>query len=114
MTNHNFADEDFEEWGPTAGLTPDGASKYLDTNFPATSLRDDAHLCYIEQQPAADAALPSYTSQITWTSGTGFDTWKNIFSRGQATMQPVAALVNGDVDLVTYWYTLGMFDQLVK
>src|SRR3954470_6506481 len=54
MTNHNFADEDFEEWGPTAGLTPDGASKYLDTNFSATSLRDDAHLCYIEQQPASD------------------------------------------------------------
>lgn len=55
MTNHNFTDEDFEEWGPGAGLTPDGATKYFDTNFPATSLRDDAHLCYIEQQPAADA-----------------------------------------------------------
>ena len=31
MTNNLFTDE---EWGPTAGLTPDGFSKYLDTNFP--------------------------------------------------------------------------------
>ncbi len=63
---------------------------------------------------AADAAFPNYVSQITWTQGSGWDTWKTIFSRGQATLQPVAALMNGDVDLVTYWYTLGMFDQLVK
>lgn len=65
MTNHLFTDEDFEEWGPNAGLTPDGFSKYLDTNFPATSLRDDAHLCYIEQQPAADAALPRTAFGVT-------------------------------------------------
>src|SRR4051812_30881778 len=30
MTNQGFADEDFEEWGPNAGLTPDGATKYID------------------------------------------------------------------------------------
>jgi hypothetical protein len=65
MTNNGFADEDFEEWGPTAGLAPDGASKFLDTNFPATSLRDDAHLCYIEQQPAVDAAVPRTAIGVT-------------------------------------------------
>ena len=65
MTNNGFADEDFEEWGPTAGLSPDGASKYLDTNLPATSLRDDAHLCYIEQQPAVDAAVPRTALGVT-------------------------------------------------
>jgi hypothetical protein len=73
MTNHNFVDEDFEDWGPTAGLTPDGASKYLDTNFPATSLRDDAHLCYIEQQPAIDsgarAALGVTDAPLEWSIG---------------------------------------------
>lgn len=65
MTNHNFTDEDFEEWGPTAGLSPDGSSKYLDTNFTAASLRDDAHLSYIEQQPAVDAAVPRTAIGVT-------------------------------------------------
>jgi hypothetical protein len=27
MANVNFVDEDFEEWGPMAGLAPDGATK---------------------------------------------------------------------------------------
>lgn len=53
MTNNNFVDEDFEEWGPSAGLTPDGATKYLDTNFSAAALPDNAHLCYIEQQSSS-------------------------------------------------------------
>ena len=63
---------------------------------------------------AADATFPNYVSQVTWSQTSGWDTWKNIYSLGQATVQPVAALMNGDVDLVSYWYTLGMFDQLVK
>jgi hypothetical protein len=73
MTNHNFADEDFEEWGPTAGLAPDGATKYLDTNLAATSLRDDAHLCHIEQQPASDfgarTALGVTDGTLEWSIG---------------------------------------------
>ena len=51
MTNQNFVEEDFEEWGPNGGLKPDGLTKYFDTNFPATSLRDDVHICYIESAP---------------------------------------------------------------
>lgn len=74
MTNHNFIDEDFEEWGPNAGLTPDGFSKYLDINFSAAALRDDCHLCYIEQQPATDAAVPRTALGVTdgsleWSMG---------------------------------------------
>jgi hypothetical protein len=73
MTNNGFADEDFEEWGPTAALTPDGASKYLDTNLAATSLRDDAHLCYIEQQPAIDSgartAIGVTDGSLEWSIG---------------------------------------------
>jgi hypothetical protein len=73
MTNNLFGDEDFEEWGPTAGLTPDGASKYLDTNVAATSLRDDAHLCYIEQQPAIDSgprtAIGVTDGTLEWSLG---------------------------------------------
>jgi hypothetical protein len=74
MTNHNFVDEDFEEWGPGAGLSPDGTTKYLDTNFPATSLRDDAHLCYIEQQhvtpgTGTETALGVIGGGLLWTIG---------------------------------------------
>jgi hypothetical protein len=73
MTNNGFVDEDFEEWGPTGGLTPNGAIKYLDTHFPATSLRDDAHLCYIEQQPASDfgarTAIGVTDGALEWSIG---------------------------------------------
>ena len=73
MINHNFGDEDFEEWGPTGGLSPDGASKYLDSNFSATLLRDDAHLCYIEQQPATDfgarTAIGGTDGSLEWSIG---------------------------------------------
>lgn len=65
MTNNLFADEEFEEWGPNAGLTPDGFSKYLDTNLTAAALPDNAHLCYIEQQPSFDAALPRTAIGVT-------------------------------------------------
>jgi hypothetical protein len=73
MTNHSFADEDFEDWGPTAGLSPDGASKYLDTNFSAAALPDNAHLCYIEQQPAIDSggrtAIGVTDGALEWSIG---------------------------------------------
>jgi hypothetical protein len=66
MTNHNFAEEDFEEWGPNGGLKPDGLTKYFDTNFPATGFRDDAHLCYIENsQTGAGGASPVTALGVT-------------------------------------------------
>jgi hypothetical protein len=60
-----------------------------------------------------------------WTAvpTSGYEPWATarrdlgrsvIFSQGQATLQPTATIMNGDVDLVTYWYTLGMLDQFVK
>src|SRR5687768_4287487 len=73
MTNQGFADEDFEEWGPNAGLTPDGATQYIDTNLSAAALPDNAHLCYIEQQPAADAgartAIGVTDGTLEWSIG---------------------------------------------
>ena len=75
MTNHNFVAEDFEEWGPNGGLKPDGLTKYFDTNFSATSLRDNAHLCYIETATtgAGDAspvtALGVTDGVIEWSIG---------------------------------------------
>jgi hypothetical protein len=73
MTNNLFVDEDFEEWGPGAGLTPDGATKYIDTNFSAAALPDNAHLCYIEQQPASDfgarTAIGVTDGSLEWSIG---------------------------------------------
>jgi hypothetical protein len=73
MTNNNFVDEDFEEWGLGAGLNPDGASKYIDTNFSAAALADNAHLCYIEQQPAIDSgprtAIGVTDGNLEWSIG---------------------------------------------
>jgi hypothetical protein len=73
MTNNLFLDEDFEEWGPGAGLTPDGTSKYIDTNFSAAALPDNAHLCYIEQQPATDfgarTAIGVTDGSLEWSIG---------------------------------------------
>jgi hypothetical protein len=75
MTNHNFLEEDFEEWGPNGGLKPDGLTKYFDTNFPATGLRDNAHLCYIEQAPTGSGsafpvtALGVTNGALEWSIG---------------------------------------------
>jgi hypothetical protein len=73
MTNNLFVDEDFEEWGPGAGLTPDGASKYIDTNFSAAALADNAHLCYIEQQADTDfgarTAIGVTDGSFEWSIG---------------------------------------------
>ena len=75
LTNHNFTDEDFEEWGPNAGLKSDGATKYLDTNFPATNLRDNCHLSYLEYSatggggPTARKAIGVTDGSLEWSLG---------------------------------------------
>src|SRR5262249_17936355 len=96
----------FRSWHPLpSGIEPWGTG-------PAV-IWDGDHLRFF----AADASFPNTISPITFdntAATTARDAGKAIYSQGQATMQPVVALMNGDVDLVSYWYTLGMFDQLVK
>jgi hypothetical protein len=58
-----------------------------------------------------NASFPNLTYQIT-NANSGWDNWAPTFSEGQSTRQPVAALVNGDVHLITY--TAGTAEQLVK
>jgi hypothetical protein len=65
LTNVLFEDEDLEEWGETAGIRPDGASKYFDTGYSVADLPDAAHLCYIEQEETAGAALPRTAIGVT-------------------------------------------------
>lgn len=43
-TNVNYVGGDFTERGSTAGLNGDGATKYLNTAFPASSLSSTGHL----------------------------------------------------------------------
>lgn len=66
LSNHSFNDEDFEEWGITGGIQPDGATKYFDTGFSADNLSDTPHLCYIEHtRTGAGGASPVTALGVT-------------------------------------------------
>jgi hypothetical protein len=62
---------------------------------------------------AAKQGFPEQIYQVTYDNS-DFDAWGKPISLGIATRQPVAALQNGDVNLISYWYTLGTSEQLVR
>ena len=61
----------------------------------------------------AKSPFPNYVYQIT-NDNTAWDAWTPLFTEAQSTHQAAAAMVNGDLNLVTSWYVAGMAEQLVK
>ena len=59
-----------------------------------------------------DAAYPQFAWQIA-NDGSGWSSWRMPIGGSWGTMQPAAANINGEVDLLTYWYTGGMQEAIL-
>jgi hypothetical protein len=51
-----------------------------------------------------DAAYPQFAWQVA-NDGSGWSSWRMPIGGSWGTMQPAAANINGEVDLLTYWCT---------
>jgi hypothetical protein len=56
---------------------------------------------------ALDAAFPQWAWQIV-NNGSGWSSWRKPVGGSWGTRQPAATNINGEVNLITYWYTGGM------
>ena len=59
-----------------------------------------------------DVNFPQYAYQIA-NDGSGWSSWRRALSGSTGTKQPVATNVNGEVDLMTYWYTGGLMEAML-
>ena len=60
-----------------------------------------------------DAAYPQFAWQIA-NDDSGWSSWRMPIGGSWGTMQPAAANINGEVDLLTYWYTGGMQEAILR
>ncbi|HMJ10867.1 MAG TPA: hypothetical protein VK524_05645 [Polyangiaceae bacterium] len=56
---------------------------------------------------AVTSAFPQWAFQSA-NDGSGWSEWRKPIGGSWGTRQPAAASINGEIDLVTYWYTGGM------
>jgi hypothetical protein len=60
-----------------------------------------------------DAAYPQFAWQIA-DDGSGRSSRRMPIGESWGTMQLAAASINGEVDLLTYWYTGGMREAILR
>ena len=60
-----------------------------------------------------DAAYPQFAWQIA-NDRSRWSSWRMPIGGSWGTMQPAAASINGEVDLLTYWDTGGMQEAILR
>jgi len=91
------------QWDSWTGLPTAPVSSW--TAGPA--IASDGHAVRIF---AADSTFPNSNWQ-TANDGSGWSGWKA--GGGGSTRQPVATTINGEIELVSYWFTGGILEALV-